>query len=200
MGIFDFSLNDDSSPKQGPPPPTESEVKQSQMRKLGGFDSIKDVADAAPSDYATPVNASPRQSRRESRTGTRSAAASKREIAEQAKEEQKRKAMETVGKHYAKLLAELPYKFWAKFADDPRLSLTPEQSKELADSYYLLAQSINPDFTSPWIIALGVVIQNAILVVERFSMLNDEEKLDKLATEAAAQMGEMKEPSEDDEQ
>ena len=183
MSIFDLNSEPDSTPP--PPPPTE--VKQSQMRKMVGYDTIQDVAADAPSDYATPSNRERGDSRtrreKTERSSARTQAQVKRDAEAQVKAERQQRALETIGKKYAKLLAELPYEFWARFADDPRLKLNPEQAKELADDYFLLAQSINPDLTSPWVIALGIVISNAILIVERLKYLGDEEKIQKLADE-----------------
>ena len=185
MSIFDLNSEPDSTPP--PQPPTA--VKQAEMRKMVGYENISDVAADAPSDYATPANRESKRERasgrseRSERASVRTQAAQKKDAEAAAKAERQQRALETIGKKYAKLLAELPYEFWARFADDPRLKLNPEQAKELADDYFLLAQSINPDLTSPWVIALGIVISNAILIVERLKYLGDEEKIQKLADE-----------------
>lgn len=187
MSIFDLNSEPEIGGSSSAPPPPPTEVKQAQMRKMVGYDTIEDVAKDAPSDYATPANGergSTSRRERANRSTVRKETQNKREAAEAEKAERQQKALNTIGKKYAKLLAELPYEFWARFADDPRLKLSDEQAKELADDYFLLAQSINPDLTSPWVIALGIVISNAILIVERLKYLGDEEKIKKLAEEA----------------
>jgi len=151
---------------------SEGEVKQEEVRKMGGFTSIQDVAKSAPTDYKD----APPSTGTGKRQTARQAEVTKKALEEAKKEDRRQKALETIGKRYAEMLAKIPYKMWARFADDQRLDLTKEEAAELAQSYFELAQAINPDLTSPWVIGIGVIIQNGMLVTARLKYLADEEK------------------------
>lgn len=170
MGIFDFNLGSEEKEEKLP-----ADIKQEEVRKMSGFSGISDVAKAAPSSYS---ETAPSQTRVRSAApaSAKQAKLSKADAAAAAKEERKRKALETVGKRYCKLIAEIPYDMWAKFAEDKMLALNEAEAKELADSYYELAQAIEPDFSNPWIIGFGICIQNGMLITSRYKYLSDLEE------------------------
>jgi hypothetical protein len=70
----------------------------------------------------------------------------------------------------------VPYETWSFFAHDPRLRLTPEESKELADSYYVLAQAYEPDFSKPFWLIPTIAMSHVGLIAERMVYLNEKEK------------------------
>lgn len=193
MSFFNILGDDDATPvgegKLPPastvtPKPSEGEVKQAEVRKMGGYTSIEDVAKAAPSSYAESSIPSSGTSKR----SVRQTAATKKEQEDAKRELRKQQALETIGKRYAEMLAKIPYKMWARFADDQNLDLTKEEGAELAQSYYELAQAINPDLTSPWVIGLGLIIQNGMLVTARLKYLADEEKEEREKTKQLEEM------------
>lgn len=170
MGLFD------GKPKEEKPAvksanDADSE-KRNQIKSISGYSSTEEVREAARKvvEGAGEKTAKP--------TSTRSAR--QREIdQERAKEEKKQAAMQAVGHHIMGKVASLPYDVWAKFADDEHLKLTPEQHKELAESYFLLAQTLNVDFSGPIALAFGIAISNAVLVGERLKYMSDKEEKQK---------------------
>jgi len=43
---------------------------------------------------------------------------------------------------------------WAMLAADDYYKLKPEEAKDLANSYYIIAQGMKMDFSNPWIMAV----------------------------------------------
>jgi hypothetical protein len=64
---------------------------------------------------------------------------------------------------------------WAKFARDQFFELTPEEAKELSDAYFELAQALQPDLTSPWVIGFGIMVQNGMLIAPRLRYMKEQE-------------------------
>jgi hypothetical protein len=160
MGLFDFgdSVKENSSESEFATP-----NKQAQIRKQSGFDNISDVAKAAPEKIAseqTTSSIAPARTRKLSKLD-------KEEQERQEKLEKKRKAIKTLGRRYAKWLAENPYKMWSAFADDDFLALTKEESQELTEMYFELAEALEPDLTSWYVIVFGILAMNASLVTVR---------------------------------
>jgi hypothetical protein len=173
MGIFDF----DSEPGNQPPKPDKKvkdsppELKQSEMRKMSGFSDINEVARNAPaSPGSVETNTSQRSSRR---AATQERKVSKEESEKLEKLERQRAALNTIGKRYCKMMADAPYEMWARFAQDDFLRLTPDEGKELSDAYFELLNALEPDLTSPWVIAGGIVFMNAFMVGKRLKHLQE---------------------------
>ena len=131
-----------------------------------GFASLKDAAAAAPdrTDDSTPQ-----------RRGKKTAAAGQPQAItqtaeEKKKEELKKQAMEQIGKQICAELAAVPYDTWAFLVDDAECSLTPEEKKDLTEKYFLLAQTLEPDFSSPWFLIIAVSLQNMVLMAKRLKM------------------------------
>lgn len=144
--------------------------KQKSVREMSGFDSIGAVRNAAPSSTAGEFNINPEKPR--SRTSARAVQQSKEDLVAAEKEKQRLRALETVGKEYMRKLASVPYESWATLADDPYYKLKPEEAKDLADSYYILAQSTNIDFSNPWVMGLGILSLHAVLIADRLKHMN----------------------------
>lgn len=170
-----FKLSDDDEvaktdkEKKSEQPDT---TKQEQVKKMSGFSDIGEVKRAAPSSYET-TSAAPPRSRRATAIETKK---SKEEQEKLEKEQRKQAAINTIGKRYTRLLAETPYEMWARFAEDPALSLTKEESDELAGAYFELAQALQPDLTSPWVLAGGIVFLNVTIVGRRLKHLKKMEQ------------------------
>jgi len=154
------------------PKSAQTTTKQEEVRKVSGYKSIGDVANAAPSSYGD-VKTSPAAARRIAAAATKRE--TKEEIAAREKEERKQKAIATIGARYCKLLATTPYSMWAKFARDQFFELTPEEAKELSDAYFELAQALQPDLTSPWVIGFGIMVQNGMLIAPRLRYMKEQE-------------------------
>jgi hypothetical protein len=144
----------------------QSERKQSEVRRMSGFDTIDEVAEAARKRTSGEEEAASR-----ARGKSRIASARNKRQEEEAKAAKeaadRQKAREVVGKHLMNKLANIPYDAWAAYANDPRFKLSAEESKELADGYYLLATSLDLNFNSPLWLFLGVAFYNIVLVAER---------------------------------
>jgi hypothetical protein len=168
VGIFDIGKDNDEIAT-----PDKAGVKQEQVKQMAGFKDIREVAKAAPSGYGT-SNPSDTPSGR--RLSSRDKAKQKEEQERQEKLEKRRRAIATLGKRYAKWLAENPYKMWAAFADDDRLKLNPEEAAELSEMYFELAEALEPDLTAWYVIAIGIAAQNSSLVIERLKYINEMEK------------------------
>jgi hypothetical protein len=184
-----FSLDNDKTDKKDefatPLPKKEikkddsAQIKQDQIKKMSGFSSIKDVASAAPSRLGERETLdSPAVTRRLSSPRKLSKAEQEAQEKEE-KLERKRRALKTVGRRYAKWLAENPYKMWAAFADDDDLKLNPEESAELTEAYFELAEALEPDLTSPWVIGVGILAMNTSLVTTRLKHIRSLEEKEK---------------------
>jgi hypothetical protein len=140
-------------------PDTSSETK-----KMTGFKDIGDVAANAPEKASSAGVASP------SRSAT--SARGKKVSAEQQKQEEKDKkvdeALSKVGTEMMKELACLPYEAWSLFFSDPDLRLTEEEAKQLANSYFLIAQSLKPEQLASWKVLLALaLLQNFRIAVKK---------------------------------
>lgn len=174
-GLFNL-LGDDDIAKTDKQKKSEKDIKQEEVRKTSGFDSIGAVAAAAPSSYAESSGqvSSPSSSQSYRKTSSATSTKAAKEAAAAAEKEAKRqKAIETFGKRYCKMAAEMPYDVWARIMGYDFLKLTEEQAQSLAEEYYEFIEIIKPDFTSPWTMLAALGIHNAILVGERVKMVND---------------------------
>lgn len=143
-------------------PDTSSETK-----KMTGFKDIADVAAAAPEKASSAGTATPSRS-----TGTTGRV--KRATEEQKKEEQRNAAVEEalskVGVEMMKELASLPYEAWALFFSDPALKLTEEESKQLSNSYYLIAKALKPEQITSWKVLVALaLLQNFRICMKKLS-------------------------------
>jgi hypothetical protein len=180
MGLFDKP-----APKVSPSPapsvarPAEDPARTTELHKMAGTSSLAEVAATAPANASAVTEAS-RARGRARVTATREPVKTPEQIA---KEQQQQKAMEIVGKDIMSTIAALPYDTWAFMAADEEMKLTPEEAKELADAYYLLAQTANPDFSKPvWLIG-ALLFKNVGLVGKRMKIQAAKEKRKKeLAT------------------
>lgn len=179
MGLW----GDSKKPSSETPPD-----KGDQVRAMAGYPDLATATSMAPSSTAKPASTDETSSK--SRRATKSAAAqppANQPTAEQiARERLRLEAMAVVGKDFMKDVAGLPYEVWSFMASDPELKLDKEEQEKLADSYWILAQSINPDFSSPWMLGFSLVLKNAALVGKRMKMLHDKEMLGKEENLASA--------------
>jgi hypothetical protein len=143
--------------KKEDPKDTSSETK-----KMTGFSDIASVAAAAPSssgEFAAPAG---RSAGKTPRTAVKAE--------EKKKEEEKNKlveeALSKVGAEMMKELASLPYEAWAFFFSDPALRLTEAETKQLADSYYMIAKALKPEQMTSWKVLLALaLLQNTRIVI-----------------------------------
>jgi hypothetical protein len=154
----EFNLNQPATPID--------QTKQQQIREMSGHATLDDVKKAAPShesDTAQPPNA---------RTRTARQAKQEQERTSQAQQEQKREnAMAVVGGQMMRELAEVPYSLWAFLASDPNLRLNPEDATRLAESYYILAQAYEPDFSKPFWLIPTITLMHLKLVAARLAYM-----------------------------
>lgn len=156
-------------------PPIASETDQgTEVRKMSGYSSITEVAASAPESEDIPITRPAPRGRQSRASSARIPQAPPPPTAEQiAKEKAKAEAMAVVGRDIMAQIAEVPYDAWALVFADPELKLKPEESKKLADAYYLLAQAWNPDFSKPiWLLA-AISFHNIALVGKRLKYLNE---------------------------
>ena len=85
-------------------------------------------------------------------------------------------ARKKIGESMMKDLAGMPYDIWAFVASDDSLSLTKDEEKELADAYYLVAQSFNFSSSPTWTAVLFLISHNARLVKSRVKSLKELEQ------------------------
>jgi hypothetical protein len=164
--------------------------RDSQLRNMAEFPDLATAVASAPAttksspdDVAKPSRAVRRSSPPSaSSAGSAQPAPTQEEIT---KERLRREAMATIGKDVCEEIAAIPYEVWAFMASDPELRLTDEERKKLADSYFLLAQSVNPDFSSPWMLMFVVIAKNAMLVTKRVKS-NFDKHAEKEALESGA--------------
>lgn len=179
-------VKDDSGQSTG-------DAKQKSVREMSGYDSISAVRSAAPESTAgESFNIHAPADRLRTGAGSVRGAAPKKltkeELVAAEKEKQRLRALETVGKEYMRKLASVPYDSWAMLAADSYYKLKPEEAKELADSYYILAQSTNIDFSNPWVMGLGILSLHAVLIADRLKHMNrseDVKAMEELNKEAA---------------
>jgi uncharacterized protein with GYD domain len=166
-------------------PDTASETK-----KMTGFAGIDDVAAAAPEKASNAGIASP----------SRSAATSPRQrkaTQEQQKEEERQKAVEEalskVGVEMMKELAMLPYEAWAFFFSDPALRLTPQESEQLANTYYLIAKALKPEqITSLKVLLALAALQNvriAVVKLRAHAERTEKQKKEKASLNSTLNLG-----------
>lgn len=156
MKIFD--LDDEVKPVSVKPATPAATEPAPNIRKMSGYDGIASVREAA-SSTPEPVARPLRQSRVQ------------KEAAEAAAKEEKRlAAMAVIGTQMMKEVAEIPYSTWAFLAQDPELRLSPDEAKELAESYYLMAQAIGADFSGPWSIGFTIIMQNLGFIGTRLKL------------------------------
>lgn len=174
MGLF--------GEKKNPAPPTE-EIAQPknqpnaapEITGMSGFASISEVKKAAEKDSAPELQFAETRPARRSKQSQEAA-----RLAKEAEEKQRRKeiAMQRTGRHLMSKLAAVPYDFWAKFAHDDALKLTPQEHKELTEDYILLVQGFDVDFSSPWFMIFGLAASHAVLVQSRLEHLSSKAKTD----------------------
>ena len=141
--------------------PSAAPDTSSETKKMTGFKSIDEVAAAAPSsasEIASPVRST-------SSSAATAPKPAKRQTKAEKEKEEKDKAVEeaiaAIGTDMMKELAELPYEGWAALFADPALRLTPEESKKLADSYYLILKAVRPEQLTDWrLLLLFAGLQN----------------------------------------
>lgn len=150
-------------------PDTPENVKGESVRSMSGFASLADVKSQAPKDDAEerPAGKRGRTSKQTARA-TETAQAARKDAE---KEERKKEAMKVVGEDVCKDIASIPYDVWAFYMQDPNLSLTPDEQTKLAKSYFLLAQVLEPDLSSPWMLGVMVLLNNVRMVGRRFTYI-----------------------------
>lgn len=172
MGMFSF--NDKKQDARGETKEKETatttdDERQAQVRAMSGFNSIEEVANSA-KDFSRTAVASAREPRKEK--SQRVTASQKEQIEAEAKRLKVEKAMEVVGKRIAQTLAKAPFDFWAYAASDPDMHLSPDEQKEFIENITLFFQSVDIDFSKPWMAAAGVVFYATYLVWIRVDILN----------------------------
>jgi hypothetical protein len=157
-------------------PDTSSETK-----KMSGFSDIHSVAAAAPEtvrsgDVATPTRGGPAASR-----GRKTKAATVEEKKQEEHSKLVEEALSKVGAEMMRSLAELPYEAWAMFFSDPEMRLTKEESKTLADSYFLIAKALKPEALADWkVLVLFALLQNGKIVASKLRERNVRQERAKL--------------------
>lgn len=185
MALFDRKRSDENPKgKATEGNAVEPEKRQKELRSLSGFGSIDDVAKSAPSSTGGEPTTRTRTTGTAGRTTTPRQSAAELEAAKKA--ERRAIALEGAGKAILKKAASLPYETWAALAADPELKLSELERKELADTYYEIAQGFDIDFSNPWILLVGMAGMHVDLVATRIKHLNDVEKAKKDAEKAKA--------------
>lgn len=164
MGIFSKDKDKEKDKSNGDGAEKQA-IKSDELKGImGGFSGLQDLAD---SFVKNPPTKEPQPQTTRSSRDRKS-----RESQEKAEEERlKLQAMEVIGKQLMAQIASIPYDTWAFLASDPALKLSPSEQKQLADSYYLLAQAVNPDFSKPIWIMTVIALQNLSLVGVRLKHL-----------------------------
>ena len=142
------------------------------IRGMAGFKNLEEVASTAPKSDDEPVT---RQDKKTSKRAQQEAARQqqqKQAAEDKRKDELKQAALQMLGQDVCKDFAAIPYDVWAFWMSDPNLGLTKEEQRELADTYWMLAQALQPDFlASPWFLAVIVLLRNVRYVGRRFTYL-----------------------------
>lgn len=169
MALFDRKQNA-NKPDAGNVSESVS-AKQESVSKMDGYATMGDVKNAAP-DSTSSFTVEPERQR-----GKRSTTRNVKDVAQEAgaiqSEKDRLKALETAGKRILERLASVPYDAWAKLAEDEFYRLKPDEAKELAESYYLIAQGAKMDFSKPIWMITGVACLHLILVSERLKYMNE---------------------------
>lgn len=165
-----------------------TEKRQSELRGISGFASIGDVKAAAPSStVGETVNATGKTSGRASPASSRIASVGRKTTADveaDRKAAKRQLALETAGRAILKKAAKLPYETWAILASDSDMELTPEQARDLADTYFEIAQGFDIDFSNPYILLFGMAGMHVDLVATRIKITNEKEKAKKAQRQA----------------
>ena len=160
---------------------TKATDQQTAIGEMSGFRGLEDVKRNAPVSTATAqpstqeeIKSREQGAKRVATVQTKNRTKKEQELAEAEKRaKDQERALETIGKSICNKLASIPYEVWAAMAADPALKLTPDEQKELADSYFLFVQSMNPDFTKPvWLIG-GIILMNSVMISQRLKYMND---------------------------
>jgi hypothetical protein len=161
--------------------------QQTEIRNLGGFKDISDVANAA--------KTRPQKDKTLTSGTVSSARKEQMEIEAKVKLEMERRARarETVGKHIMSRIASVPYEAWAAFAGEEFLNLSEPEQKNLAEQYFLLAEAGDFNFDRWYWILGGIIIANVKLVTVRVNFLMEkkqkEELTDKLSNDQKIAVG-----------
>lgn len=150
-----------------------------EIRKMGGHDGdITSAAQDAPDNTDIPIPSSTRTVRRGRKPSNIQPiqpiqTISAEDAAKQAKIDLARKK---IGEDMMRDLAGLPYDVWAFIASDESKSLTKEEEKELADAYYLVAQSFSFSSSPTWTAVLFLISRNSRLIKSRVKSLKELEE------------------------
>jgi hypothetical protein len=164
------------------PEPEKTLERPEEIRKMGGHDgSMANAIADAPDDTGIAIPSEPaRKSRTRipKPTGTIPApqgpTISPEDIIRQ---KQIAEAQKKIGESMMLDIAGVPYDIWAFVASDESLSLTKAEEKELADAYYLVAQSMSFSSMSPfWQGMLFLISRNARLVKARVKLFKELDK------------------------
>lgn len=151
----------------------KAEAKAENIRGMSGYSSIDDVARNAPT-FETETQQAGTPAMSGARKPTRKQVSD--QLAEQERrrkidEERRQKAMQVVGERLMVGLANAPYEVWAMLAADPMLRLNPDEQKELADAYMILAQAYEPDFSKPIYLIPTIMLMHARIGLTRTAYL-----------------------------
>lgn len=149
--------------------------RTAELNRMTGFEGLDALRTAAPSSTGT-------ESQRPVRSRGRTSQPQAPTPEEVEKARLRAEAMQNVGHDLMGQLAEIPYETWAFMTADPDMSLKPEERDKLAKSYFLLAQTLNPDFSKPKWLIWALIFHNAGMVADRLRIRAA--KLAKAATEA----------------
>lgn len=187
MGLWKKTDTPDSS--------TVAPDKGTQVRNMVGYEDLASAAAVAPASTARPTSTdeTSSKSRRATKTAQQPTAPGP-SAAEIAKERLRLEAMQAVGESMMKEIAGLPYEVWAFWVGNSELKLNKEETEKLAKQYYLLAQALNPDFSSPIMICISIGLTNAAMVGKRWKVINDEKMRD-AALESNAELIPDRKPS-----
>jgi hypothetical protein len=141
-----------------------------------GFDDIAEATRSAPVTTSATPGAAPRTRRgRPGAQPTPVTPPTPVKTAAQAEAEQRKlDALKTIGEAMMRDMADTPYEIWAYLAQDESLKLTKEESKELAQAYVLVAQTMDFTNLSPfWSGMIFIAAKNAKLAGQRIKLIAD---------------------------
>lgn len=175
-----FGKSKDKSPK-------ETGANPHIAQTTTGFANLKDAAAAAP-DRTTGDDPTSQGKTTRGRKSAAPPAQPAQSDEDKRKQKLKEEAMEKIGKQICAELAAVPYDTWAFLVNDTEVSLSDEEKKDLTEKYYILAQSIEPDFSSPWFLATALFLQNLTLIAKRLKIRHEKKLIEKqLAADAAGE-------------
>lgn len=160
MGLFDKDKSKQQQPQPQPAPTgTQETDKIEEIRKISGFNSLDEVAQTAQDVI--------RDSAKRSADKKRISPKQKEEMEALAKAEQRKRALETLGRFLCREVSVVPYDVWSRFYNDPSLRLSEAEAEKLTEATFLVVQGFDVDFSSPWIGLAGLTLLHGAMIGTR---------------------------------